>query len=167
MQHKINEKITAKEVRLVGADGEMIGVVPTRRAIEIAKEAGLDLVEISPNASPPVCKILNYSKFRYTLQKKDKEAKKKQKKIETKEIKLSPRIAGGDYQIKLRNAKKFIEEGNKVRVSLAFRGREITHNEVGFAIINRFMQDMLEVSEVELAPKMEGKQILMILTAKK
>ena len=141
----------------------MLGVVDIATARERAKAAGMDLVEISPNANPSVCKIMDFGKFRYEEQKKFKEMKKKQKRVDTKEIKLSPRIAIGDYNIKLGRTKEFITGGNKVRVSLYFRGREITHNEVGFEVIQRFQKDAAEFASVELAPKMEGRQIFMIL----
>lgn len=129
----------------------------------MAGDRGLDLVEISPNASPPVCKLMNYGKYRYELQKKAQAAKKKQKVVEIKEIKVRPTIADGDYNVKLRSAKKFLEEGNKVRVSLQFRGREIMHDAVGFAVIKRFKDDLEGIAKVEVEPKMEGKQIFMIM----
>lgn len=141
----------------------MLGVVDRNVGLEQARRAKTDLVEISPQAVPPVCKLMDFGKFRYEEQKKLKEEKKKQKKVELKEIKISPRIAEGDYNIKLKRAKEFIEEGNKVRVSLAFRGREITHNEIGFEKINRFKLDMETVASVEVAPKFEGRQIFMVL----
>lgn len=140
----------------------MVGVVTPSEAMKLAYDRGLDLVEISPQASPPVCKIMDYGKYKYELQKKAHENKKKQKVIETKEIKIRPTIAEGDYQIKLRNATKFIGEGNKVRVSLQFKGREITHSEVGFAIIRRFAEDLSPVAKVETPPKLEGRSIFMI-----
>lgn len=160
---RINEKIVAKSVRLIDESGGALGVVDLTTALQNARNAGLDLVEISPTASPPVCKIMDYGKHRYEEQRKLKEMKKKQKRVETKEIKLSPRIAIGDYNIKLRRAKEFIENGQKVKVSLAFRGREITHNEIGFEIVNRFRSDMEEFATAEVQPKMEGRQIVMVL----
>lgn len=142
----------------------MIGLVTPLEGIRRASALGLDLVEISPTATPPVCKIMDFGKFKYEMQKKAHEAKKKQKVIEIKEIKVRPTIADGDYQIKVRNAIKFIQDGNKVRVSLMFRGREVTHNEVGFAVMTRFQEALSEVAKIEVAPKMEGKQIFMMLS---
>lgn len=144
----------------------MLGVMTPYNALKLAMERGLDLVEISPNAKPPVCKIMNHGKYKYELQKKAQAAKKKQKVVETKEIKVRPTIAEGDYQVKLRNAIKFIGEGDKVRVSLQFKGREITHEEVGFAVINKFKADLAEHAKVEVEPRMEGRQIFMIMVPK-
>ncbi len=151
---------------MVDENGEMLGVMSPHAALRLAMERGLDLVEISPNAKPPVCKIMNHGKYKYELQKKAQAAKKKQKVVETKEIKVRPTIAEGDYQVKLRNAIKFLSEGDKVRVSLQFKGREITHDEVGFAVINKFKAALLENAKVEVEPKMEGRQIFMILSPK-
>ncbi len=144
----------------------MVGVVSPQVGLKMAREKGLDLVEISPNANPPVCKIMDYGKFKYESQKKAQIAKKNQKIIELKEIKVRPTIAEGDYQIKLRNAIKFIKEGDKVKFTLMYKGREITHNEVGFAVMNRLKTDMEEVAKIEVTPKMEGKQIYMITCPK-
>ncbi len=141
----------------------MIGIVPPKQGLELAKRVGLDLVEISPNAEPPVCKVMDFGKYKYEIQKKAQEAKKKQKVVEVKEIKVRPNIADGDYEVKLRNARKFIAEGNKVRVSLQFKGREITHNELGFAVIQRFKTDISDVAKVELEPRLEGKQIFLVI----
>ncbi|CAL7960469.1 Translation initiation factor IF-3 [Alphaproteobacteria bacterium] len=142
----------------------MVGTIAFHQALTMAREKGLDLVEIVPNAIPPVCKIMDYGKYKYEQQKKLHEARKKQKIVEVKEIKVRPTIAIGDYRIKLRNAEKFLKEENKVRISLVFKGREVTHEEVGFAIINRFKRDLETIAKVELEPKMEGKQIFMVLT---
>lgn len=142
----------------------MIGIINTDDALYRARAADLDLVEFSPDADVPVCKIINYSKYRYEEQKRFKEMKKKQKRVDIKEVKLSPRIAKNDYDIKLRRARQFIESGNKVKVSLMFRGREIAHNNVGFEVMGRFKEDMKELSNIELPPKMEGRQIVMILS---
>jgi len=144
----------------------MLGVVALAQAQKLAKDKGLDLVEISPNTSPPVCKILDYSKYKYELQKKARLARKNQKVVETKEIKVRPTIAEGDYQVKLRNATRFIKNGDKVRFSLQFKGREVTHEEVGFNVINKFKRDMDDVAKVEVQPKKEGKQIFMIMVPK-
>lgn len=143
-----------------------MGVVQPAQGLKMAQERGLDLVEISPNANPPVCKIMNYGKFKYEVQKKSQEARKKQKIVETKEIKVRPTIAGGDYQVKLRNAQKFLSNGDKVRFTLMFRGREVTHNEVGFAVISKFKQDLEAIARVEVEPKLEGKQIFMLMSPK-
>jgi len=151
---------------LIDADGAMLGVVALAQAQKLAKDKGLDLVEISPNTNPPVCKILDYSKYKYELQKKARLAKKNQKVVETKEIKVRPTIAEGDYQVKLRNATRFIKNGDKVRFSLQFKGREVTHEEVGFNVINKFKRDMDDVAKVEVQPKKEGKQIFMIMVPK-
>lgn len=136
------------------------------QAMKLAAEQGLDLVEISPNANPPVCKIMNYGKYKYELQKKAQAAKKTQKVVDTKEIKVRPTIADGDLKIKIRNAIKFLADGDKVRVSLMFKGREITHNEVGFAVMARVKEELSEHARVEVEPKMEGKQIFMVLAPK-
>ena len=140
----------------------MLGVVTPMQGMKMAQEKGLDLVEISPNAAPPVCKIMNFGKYKYEVQKKAQQAKKNQKVVEVKEIKVRPTIAEGDYQVKLRNAIKFIKDGNKVRFSLVFKGREVTHEEVGFAIINRLKADIEEIAKIEVQPRMEGKQIFMV-----
>ena len=153
-------------MRLVDNSGEMLGVMSTDKAIKLAKQAGFDLVEISPNAKPPVCKIMDYGKFRYEQQKKAQAARKKQKVVETKEIKVRPNIAEGDYRTKLRRAHEFLAAGNKVRVSLQFRGREITHEEIGLGVIEKFKQDLEDVGKVEVEPKREGRQIFMVVCPK-
>ncbi|KIE04615.1 Translation initiation factor IF-3 [Candidatus Jidaibacter acanthamoeba] len=160
---RINEQINSSQIRLIDHEGNMIGVVLPKQGLELARRVGLDLVEISPNAEPPVCKVMDFGKYKYEIQKKAQEAKKKQKVVEIKEIKIRPNIAEGDYGVKLRNARKFIAEGNKVRVSLQFKGREITHNELGFAVIQKFKADMSDVAKVELEPKLEGKQIFLVI----
>lgn len=154
-------------MRLVGADGEMIGVVSIREALAAADEAGLDLVEISPNAEPPVCKILDYGKFKYEQQKKANEARKKQKVIEVKELKLRPMIEDHDYQVKLRAAQKFLEDGDKVKFTLRFRGRELAHQDLGLAVLRRMKEDLSLLSKVEQEPKMEGRQMIMMLSSVK
>lgn len=150
-------------MRLVGADGEMIGVVHIRDALRAAEEAGLDLVEVSPNAEPPVCKILDYGKYKYELQKKKNEARKKQKVIDVKEIKLRPNIDDNDYQVKLRNARRFIEEGDKVKVTMRFRGREMAHQELGMDVLVRVRDELEALAKVEQMPKVEGRQMIMVL----
>ena len=145
--------ILAREVRLILADGSNIGVVSTREAMTKAKEAGLDLVEISPNSVPPVCKILDFGKYKYELQKRKNEAKKKQKVVETKELKLTPMIETHDYEVKLKNARRFIADGNKVRFTLKFRGRELSYQEQGVDVLNRIRADLADIARVETEPK--------------
>jgi len=162
----VNERIIKDPVRLVGADGEMIGIVPLNEALVKAEEAGLDLVEVSPNAEPPVCKILDYGKFRYEIQKKAKEARKKQKVIHIKEIKIRPNTDVHDYDVKLNNAKRFIEAGDKVKVTLRFRGREITHKELGEEKLNQFARDISDIAKIESSVRMEGRQLVLMLAPK-
>ena len=154
------------EVRLVGPDGEMLGVVETRRALAQAEEVGLDLVEISPNASPPVCKILDYGKFKYEQQKKRNEARKKQKVIEIKEIKMRPNIDDHDYDTKMKAARGFLEEGDKVKFTMRFRGREMVHQEIGAGVLQRVRTELDELAKIEHFPSMEGRQMIMVLSAK-
>ncbi len=163
---RVNERITVNSVRLVDADGEQVGVVPTRDAQKRAFDAGLDLVEVSPNAEPPVCKIMDYGRFRFETQKKKNEARKKQKIVELKELKVRPNIDTHDYDVKMRAAEKFISAGDKVKVTMRFRGREITHQEVGLEVLRRIENDLIEVAKTELHPKMEGRQMIMILAPK-
>jgi translation initiation factor IF-3 len=164
--HKINGRIDSRDVRLIDADGNNVGVVPTRQALIMAEEANLDLVEISPDAKPPVAKILDFGKFKFQEQKKASEARKKQRVIEIKEIKLRPMIDDHDYDVKLKAAKRFFEEGDKVKVTLRFRGREMDHQELGHKLLNRVKADTLEIAKVEMEPRFEGRQIIMILTPK-
>lgn len=163
---RVNEHIQAAKVRLIDADGEMIGVVTRSVALEKAKDAGLDLVEISPNSEPPVCKILDHGKYRYEEQKRKAELKKKQKTIELKEIQIRPGIEEHDYKVKLRNAERFLKEGNKVKITLQFRGREMAHQEHGVNILERLQADISEIGKAELAPKLEGKRLMMVLVPK-
>src|SRR6185437_7036531 len=151
---RINEEIGVPRVRLVDQDGEMVGVVGRNEAIQLAIEAGLDLVEIAPNADPPVCKILDFGKFKYEAQKKKNEARKKQKVIEVKEIKLRPSIDDHDYDVKMRAMKSFIGEGDKVKVTLRFRGREMAHQEIGVRVLERIRSEMDPLSKVEQMPRM-------------
>jgi translation initiation factor IF-3 len=153
-------------VRLVDQDGEMVGVVGRNEAIQRAMEAGLDLVEIAPNADPPVCKILDFGKFKYEAQKKKNEARKKQKVIEVKEIKLRPSIDDHDYDVKMRSMVKFIDEGDKVKVTMRFRGRELAHQELGMNVLIRVRDDLEEVAKVEQMPRMEGRQMTMVISPK-
>lgn len=161
---RVNEDIRVPQVRLIDQDGEMMGVLSTREAQRRATEVGLDLVEISPNADPPVCKLLDYGKFKYEQQKKKNEARKKQKVIEIKEIKVRPNIDENDYQVKLRAMKSFIGEGDKVKVTLRFRGREMAHQELGVKVLERIRVDMEIDTKVEQMPKMENRQMVMVLS---
>ena len=161
--YRINHRIDAREVRLIGEDGANVGVVPTRQALMMAEEANLDLVEISPDAKPPVCKILDYGKFKFQEQKKAAEARKKQKVIEIKEIKMRPMIDDHDYDVKMRAIKRFFEEGDKVKITLRFRGREMAHQELGQQLLDRVKKDTAETAKVESEPRFEGRQIVMVL----
>ncbi|MCB9963553.1 MAG: translation initiation factor IF-3 [Rhodospirillales bacterium] len=162
---RINDRIRAPEVRLIGPEGEMIGVVSAREALRQAEEYGLDLVEISPNAEPPVCKILDYGKYKYEQQKKAAEARKHQKTVEVKEIKVRPAIGEHDYQVKYKAARKFLEDGNKVKVTLRLRGREMAHQDLVMEVMNRLKQELSDLSKVDMEPKMEGRQVVMVLSA--
>ncbi|UYZ83026.1 translation initiation factor IF-3 [Entomomonas sp. E2T0] len=163
----INENITAREVRLIGADGQQVGIVPIAEAISAAEEAKLDLVEISPDAVPPVCKIMDYGKHLFEKKKQAALAKKNQKQVQVKEIKFRPGTEEGDYQVKLRNLKRFLEDGDKAKVSLRFRGREMAHQELGMELLKRVEEDLAEYGTVEQFPKMEGRQLTMVLGPKK
>lgn len=160
---RINDDITAEKVRLVDDEGEMRGVVSLKEALELADEAGLDLVEVSPNADPPVCKILDYGKYKYEQQKKAAEARKKQKTVDVKEVKIRPTTEEHDYNVKMKNARRFLESGDKVKVSMRFRGREMAHQEVGMEVMNRLYEDVKDLGKLELTPKMEGRQMLMVI----
>ncbi|MBV9757030.1 MAG: translation initiation factor IF-3 [Alphaproteobacteria bacterium] len=161
---RVNEEIRAPQVRLIDQNGEMQGVLTSREAIQRAMMVGLDLLEISPNADPPVVKILDFGKYKYEQQKKKNEARKKQKVIEIKEIKVRPNIDENDYQVKLRAMKSFIEEGDKVKVTLRFRGREMAHQELGIKVLERIRADMDVATKVEQMPRMENRQMVMVLT---
>ena len=161
---RVNDEIRAPQVRLIDQDGEMQGVMSARDAWLRAQAVGLDLLEISPNASPPVVKILDFGKYKYEQQKKKNEAKKKQKVIEIKEIKVRPNIDENDYQVKMRAMKSFIEEGDKVKVTLRFRGREMAHQEIGVRVLERIKNEMDPMSKVEQMPRMENRQMVMVLT---
>ena len=162
---RVNERIIADEIRLVGDDGEMIGVVSVEEGLKKADEAGLDLVEVSPNAKPPVCKILDYGKYKYEEQKKAAEARKKQKTVDVKEVKIRPGIEEHDYQVKMRNARKFLTNGDKVKVTMRFRGREMAHQHIGMDLLKRMIEELADVGKVDLEPKMEGRQIIMVLSS--
>ena len=163
----INGQIRDKEVRLIGENGEQLGIMSSREAMRIAQEAELDLVKVAPKAQPPVCKIIDYGKYRYELARKEKEAKKKQKTVEIKEVRLSPNIDTNDLNTKVNNAKKFIGKGNKVKVTLRFRGREMAHVQQSRHILDDFAQQLADVATVEKQPKLEGRNMSMVLTEKR
>jgi len=165
--HQINGEITASEVRLTGADGQPVGIVSLQEAMSAAEEANLDLVEISPNAEPPVCRVMDYGKFIFEKSKKDKEQRQKNKQIQLKELKFRPGTDEGDYQVKLRNLNRFLEDGNKVKITLRFRGREMAHQGLGTKLLNRIKDDVAEIANVESFPAMEGRQMVMVLAPKK
>nr|WP_262494981.1 translation initiation factor IF-3 [Paracoccus thiocyanatus] len=152
------------EIRLIGADGENVGVVSPARGLELAQEAGLDLVEISPNATPPVCKIMDLGKFKYEQQKREAEARKKQKTIEIKEIKFRPGTDSHDYDVKMRSVLKFLAEGDKVKITLRFRGREMAHQQIGMELLNRVAADVGEAGKIESMPRLEGRQMVMMIS---
>ena len=164
---RVNNEITAPEVRLVGLEGEQLGIVPLRTAIEMAEEVGVDLVEIAPLAQPPVCRIMDIGKFKYQEAKRAHDARQKQKQIQVKEVKFRPGTDEGDYQIKLRNLTRFLQEGDKTKVTLRFRGREMAHQEFGIRLLERVKADLLEFGVVEQFPKMEGRQLVMVMAPSK
>nr|WP_240804402.1 translation initiation factor IF-3 [Qingshengfaniella alkalisoli] len=159
----MNEKVRAQEIRLIGPEGENVGVTTPARALELAQRVGLDLVEISPNANPPVCKIMDFGKYKYEQQKRESEARKKQKTIEVKEVKFRPNTDTHDYDVKMRNVVKFLENGDKVKVTLRFRGREMAHQNLGRELLERVAEDVKELGKVENMPKMEGRQMVMMI----
>jgi len=159
----VNTEIEAKSIRLIDADGEMVGVVSLREGLDMAAEVGLDLVEVSPTADPPVCKILDFGKYKYEVQKKKNEARKKQKVIDIKEIKLRPNIDDNDYNIKMRNMRKFLVDGDKVKITLRFRGREMAHQDLGARVLDRVREGLDDLAKVEQFPKMEGRQMVMVM----
>ena len=163
---RINTQITVPTVRLVKEDGTMVGLTSLRDALAMAADAGLDLVEISPNAEPPVCKILDFGKFKYEIQKKKNEARKKQKVIDVKEIKLRPGIDEHDYEVKMRSVTRFLAEGDKVKVTMRFRGRELAHQELGMNVLMRVKDDLDKVAKIEQTPRMEGRQMTMVMSPK-
>ena len=159
----MNEKITAKEVRLISVDGEQLGIVPTEEALERAQEDGLDLMEVSPNADPPVCRILNFGKLKYEEKKKIQINKKKQHVIKLKEIRLRPRIEDHDLMTKLNMGKKFLNDGCKLKITLIFRGRELQHSHLGNELMAKIKEDMKDIGKIELHPKFDGKQMIMVI----
>jgi len=160
---RVNQDISVTHVMLIDGEGEKRGVVAIADALAAADESGLDLVEVSPNSDPPVCKLLDYGKFKFQAQKKAAEARKKQKTVEVKEIKMRPNIDTHDYDVKLRNMKRFFEEGDKVKVTLRFRGREMAHQDLGMKVLQKVRAELDEIAKVELYPKMEGRQMIMVL----
>ena len=166
---RINKDIRATEVRLIDDEGEQLGIISITEALEKAQASGLDLVEISPNAKPPVCKIMDYERYRFHLIKKKKEAKKQQKRgqIKVKRLRIRPGIEEGDYQVKLRNLLRFLKDGDRVEISLRFRGREIAHKELGMELFNRIQADIAEYAEIEREPKFEGRQMMMVVVPKR
>ena len=160
---RLNDEITGREVRLIDQNGEQVGVVPLMQARRIAEEAELDLVEISPNAKPPVCRVMDYGKFRFEQAKKQSEARKKQKQIQVKEIKFRPGTDEGDYQVKLRNLIRFLSDGDKAKVTLRFRGREMAHQELGIQLLKRVEEDLVPYGAIEQRPRMEGRQMVMTI----
>ena len=160
---KANERIKALDVQVIGSEGNNLGIMQLKKAIEIAKQEGLDLIEISPNANPPVCKIMDMGKYKYDLQKKANQAKKKQKTVSLKEIKLRPGTETHDYNFKIKNAKKFIAKGDKVKFTVKFKGREMQHVELGKDLMNRIIEDTKDIGKVETHPKFEGRQMIMII----
>ncbi|MGO4302550.1 translation initiation factor IF-3 [Cupriavidus sp. RAF12] len=165
--HRINREISAPELRLVGVDNEQLGIVKFMDALRLAEDKDLDLVEIAPNATPPVARIMDYGKFKYEEAKRAHEAKLKQKIIQVKEVKFRPGTDDGDYNVKLRNLRRFLEEGDKTKITLRFRGREMAHQEIGARMLERLKADLEEQGQVEQMPKMEGRQMVMVLAPKK
>ncbi|HLF66704.1 MAG TPA: translation initiation factor IF-3 [Gammaproteobacteria bacterium] len=164
---RLNDKIRVREVRLIDNEGQQLGIVLIEEALRLAREAELDLVEIAPNEKPPVCRIMDYGKFLFEQRKKQHAAKKKQKQIQIKEIKLRPTTEEADYQVKLRSLRRFLEEGDKVKITIRFRGREVMHNDLGLALLKRLEQDILDLGVVEQHPRLEGRQMGMLIGSNK
>lgn len=162
----INEKIREKQVQLIGDEGEKLGVISREEALQIAGEKNLDLVLVAPNGNPPVCKIMNYGKYKFEQAKKEKEAKKKQKTLELKELRVTPNIEDHDFSFKCKNARKFLEEGNKVKITVRFRGREVNNAKAGEAVLKKFIENLEEIAQVEKQPKLEGRNMFTILAKK-
>ena len=164
--HELNEDIRDKEIRLIGSEGEQLGIMSADEALKIADEQGLDLVKISPQAVPPVCKLMNYGKFRFEQSKREKEAKKNQHVVEIKEIRMSPGIDVGDFNTKLKNAQKFVADGNRVKVSVRFRGREMAHTDIGKALLDKFAEQCAETANLDKGAKLEGRMMSIFLSPK-
>ncbi|HLT25993.1 MAG TPA: translation initiation factor IF-3 [Zeimonas sp.] len=165
--HRINGEINVPEVRLVGIDNEPLGIVPLREALRMAEDAEVDLVEIAPHARPPVARLMDYGKFKYQEQKRQAEARAKQKIIQVKEVKFRPGTDEGDYQVKLRNLRRFLEEGDKAKITLRFRGREMAHQEFGVRLLERVRNDVEDIAQVEQMPRLEGRQMIMVIAPKR
>ncbi|HOP40832.1 MAG TPA: translation initiation factor IF-3 [Geobacteraceae bacterium] len=163
----INQAIRAREVRVVGAESDQLGIMPLKEALALAESQHLDLVEVSPNSTPPVCRIMDYGKYKYQQSKKQQEARKKQVQIQLKEIKLRPKTDEHDLQFKIKHARRFIEEGNKAKISVIFRGREITHTELGQRALDRFVEELEDIANIEVRPRMEGRNMYIIVSPKK
>ena len=166
MSHQINDEIRDREVRLISATGEQLGILSTREALERAAEADLDLVKISPTANPPVCKLMDYGKYKFEQQKREKEARQNQRVVEIKEVRMSPGIDVNDFNVKLRNAQKFLSEGDRVKVTVRFRGREMAHTDIGRKLLLKFAQDCAEIAAMDKEPKQEGRHMNMFLSPK-
>ncbi|NPV52033.1 MAG: translation initiation factor IF-3 [Firmicutes bacterium] len=160
----MNEEIRAREIRVIGDQGEQLGVMPFREALRLAEEKGLDLVEVAPTAKPPVCRVMDYGKYRYEQAKREREARKKQRIIDIKEIRMTPKIEGHDFEVKVRNAQRFLKDGDKVKATIKFRGREIVHADIGKALLEDLAEELKDVAIIERAPRVEGKSMIMILS---
>ncbi|MBR5389934.1 MAG: translation initiation factor IF-3 [Clostridia bacterium] len=167
LEHQINEEIRDKEVRLIDSDGSQMGIVPIQQAMQVAVERGLDLVKIAPKAEPPVCRVMDYGKFRFEQAKKEKEARKNQKTVDIKEVRLSAKIDVHDFEVRVKAAEKFLKGGDKVKASIRFRGREMAHTDIGLGVMQRFAEACAEFGTVEKAAKLEGRQMLMFIAPKK
>ena len=166
LEHQLNEEIRDKEVRVIGAEGDQLGIMSSADALKLAYEKDLDLVKIAPNAVPPVCKIMDYGKFRFEQMKKEKEARKNQHVVEIKEVRMSPNIDTNDFNVKLKNAQKFLKEGNRVKITVRFRGREMAHTSIGETLLKQFGEQCAEVATVEKNPKLDGRHMTMFLSPK-
>ncbi|WP_081621759.1 MULTISPECIES: translation initiation factor IF-3 [unclassified Thioalkalivibrio] len=164
---RLNDQITSSKIRLIDAEGENRGITTSEEALDMARDSGLDLVEISPNAEPPVCRIMDYGKYKFEQSKKAQEARKKQKQIQIKEVKFRPGTDEGDYNVKLRNLRRFLENGDKAKVTIRFRGREMRHQELGNQLLDKIEQDVTDIAVVEQRPKMEGRQMIMVMSPRK
>ena len=167
MEHQINEEIRDKEVRLIDSDGSQLGIVTIQQAMDTAMQRGLDLVKIAPKAEPPVCRVMDYGKFRFEQAKKEKEARKNQKVVDIKEVRLSAKIDVADFNVRVKQAEKFLGSGDKVKASIRFRGREMAHTDIGLTVMQRFAEACAEFGTVEKAAKLEGRQMLMFIAPKK
>ena len=165
-KHRVNEIIRVKEVRLIGSDGSQLGVTPTEQALNLAREEGFDLVEVAPNEKPPVCRIMDYGKFKYAQSKRVHDAKRKQKQLLVKEMKMRPKTDEHDYQFKVKHVRRFLSEGNKAKITIMFRGRELSHPDLGRKILDRLIEDLSDASIVEQEPKREGRNMTMLLGPK-